>query len=173
MLTVRMHPGLARRVDPSDIVQEALVEAWKQLPEYLEAQPLPFYPWLRQIAWRRLLDLHRVHLQAQKRDVRRERDLHVPLPDRSSTELSDLMSRSLTTASQRLVRSELRQRVRAAIDRLQELHRDVLVLRYLEGLSTAEAAAVLGVAEGTIKSRLVRALEQLRTLLEDESLEGR
>ena len=58
MVTVRMDPRLAARLDASDVVQETLVEASRRLPEYLQDQPLPFYPWLRQIAWERLVDLH-------------------------------------------------------------------------------------------------------------------
>jgi RNA polymerase sigma-70 factor (ECF subfamily) len=155
------------------VVQETLVEAWEKLSDYLETQPLPFYPWLRQLAWKRLLDLWRAHIRAQKRDVRKERRLAIALPDRSSMELADRLSGAFTSPSRRLLRAELRQQVRQALDRLSDSQREVLVLRYLEQLSTAEAAAVLGISEGTIKSRLVRALESLRALLDDELLEER
>ena len=82
MVAVRMDPRVAARLDASDIVQETLVEASRKLPEYLRDEPLPFYPWLRQIAWERLVDLHRRHVQAQKRAVGRQVWPHV-LPDRS------------------------------------------------------------------------------------------
>ena len=47
MVTVRMDPRLKSRIDPSDVVQEALMDASRMLPEYLRDRPLPYYPWLR------------------------------------------------------------------------------------------------------------------------------
>ena len=63
----------------------------------------------------------------------------------------------------------VRSRIRAALDRLSESDREVLVLRHLEQLSTRETAAVLGIREGTVKLRHLRALERLRELLGPES----
>src|SRR5438552_6470684 len=64
MIAVRMDRRLTARIDPSDVVQEALTEACFKLPAYLAERPLPVYPWLRQLAWERLIDLHRRHLYA-------------------------------------------------------------------------------------------------------------
>jgi RNA polymerase sigma-70 factor (ECF subfamily) len=69
---------------------------------------------------------------------------------------------------ERLLREELRQRVRAALDQLPATDREILVLRYLEQLSHKDAAAVLGISEGAVKVRHVRALERLRTLLDPD-----
>src|SRR5438445_7328535 len=69
MVALRMDPRLAARVDPSDIVQDSLAEADQQLDIYIRDQPLPFYPWLRQIAWDRLADAHRRHIRAARRSV--------------------------------------------------------------------------------------------------------
>src|SRR5437867_2294662 len=69
MIAVRMDRRMAARVDPSDVVQETLAEADTKLPGYLRSRPLPFYPWLRQLAIERLIDLHRRHIQARKRSV--------------------------------------------------------------------------------------------------------
>src|SRR5258708_28926459 len=83
MIAVRMDRRLAARVDPSDIVQEALAEAAQGLSDYLRRRPLPFYPWLRQFAWERLLKLHRYHIRARKRSVDREQQWALSLPDDS------------------------------------------------------------------------------------------
>jgi RNA polymerase sigma-70 factor (ECF subfamily) len=65
-------------------------------------------------------------------------------------------------------RAEVRALVRAAIDRLPERYRTVLVLRDIEELDTEEAASVLGVTANAVKIRLHRARQALRTLLERE-----
>src|SRR6516225_4151532 len=62
MVAVRLDRRLLARLDPSDVVQEALAEAARRLPDYLRQRPLPFYPWLRQLALERLIDLHRHHV---------------------------------------------------------------------------------------------------------------
>jgi len=72
MIAVRIDLRLGRRLDPSDVVQEVLAQAWQNLDDYLQRRPLPFYPWLRQLAWERLVKLHRRHIQAQKRSLTRE-----------------------------------------------------------------------------------------------------
>src|SRR5947199_6994432 len=58
----RLDPRLAARVDPSDVVQDALADADRKLAGYLRDRPLPFYPWLRRLALERLLELHRRHV---------------------------------------------------------------------------------------------------------------
>src|SRR5262245_4052170 len=68
----RLDRRLAARVDPSDVVQEALADADRKLPAYLRRRPLPFYPWLRRLALERLLRLYRRHVRAGKRSVTRE-----------------------------------------------------------------------------------------------------
>ena len=55
MIAVRLDRRVLARLDPSDVVQEVLMEAHKKLDGYLRDRPLPFYPWLRQIAWQRLV----------------------------------------------------------------------------------------------------------------------
>jgi RNA polymerase sigma-70 factor (ECF subfamily) len=81
MVALRMDRRLMARVDPSDVVQEALTDAAQELSDYLRDRPLPFYPWLRQLAWERLIELHRRHLHAQKRSVRREDPDFLALPE--------------------------------------------------------------------------------------------
>src|SRR5215469_15978069 len=72
MVAYRLDRRLRVRVDPSDVVQEVLAEASRKLPQYLQQRPLPFYPWLRQMAETRLIDLRRRHLESQRRSVCRE-----------------------------------------------------------------------------------------------------
>src|SRR5262245_39202304 len=87
MVQVRMDRRLAARIDPSDVVQEALVDAADKLTDYLRRRPLPFYPWLRRLAWERLVALHRHHVRAGCRSVAREEPGGLALPDESAVEL--------------------------------------------------------------------------------------
>ena len=167
MVAVYLDPRLAARVDPSDVVQEALIDAARGLAAYLRERPLPFYPWLRQFARQRLLQLHRHHLRA-RRNVGREVPGDLALPDRSADALAERLLASGTSPSRRLIREELRRRVQAAMDRLSERDRAILVMRHLEELSAAEVAAALGISEGAVRVRLLRALSRLRNLLDDE-----
>jgi RNA polymerase sigma-70 factor (ECF subfamily) len=168
MVAVRMDSRLASRIDASDVVQEALAEADRHLDAYFQERPLPFYPWLRQFAWQRLRHLHRHHVGARRRSVAREVPCELPLPDHSALDLARRMTASGTSPSRRLIRDEELQRVQAALSRLDPRDREVLVLRYLEGLSTEEIAAVLGIRAGAVKMRHLRALERLRGLLDIE-----
>src|SRR5262245_4031838 len=166
MVAVRLDRRVAARVDPSDVVQEALTTAARGLDDYLRDRPLPFYPWLRRLAWLRLTDAHRRHLHAGRRTVAREEP--AGLSDESVRELAERLSAPGTGPSAALSRRERAARVRAALARLPERDREVLILRYLEDLTTAEAAAVLGVSEGAVKVRLLRALRRLRDLFDGE-----
>jgi RNA polymerase sigma-70 factor (ECF subfamily) len=164
MVAVRLDPRLAARVDPSDVVQEALAEAAGRLDGYLRDRPLPFYPWLRAIAQQRLLDLRRRHVQAGRRSVAREEE-RLGLSDRSALELAERLFARPSSPSARARRQELQERVRAALAGLREADREVLVLRHLEGLPAREIAAVLGISEGAVHTRHVRALQRLRARL--------
>jgi RNA polymerase sigma-70 factor (ECF subfamily) len=166
MVAVRMDGRLAARIDASDVVQEALAEANQHLDAYFQERPLPFYPWLRQFAWQRLRHLHRHHIDARRRSVLREVPWELPLPDHSALDLARRMTASGTSPSRRLIRDEERERIQAALSRLDPRDREVLVLRYLEDLSTEEIVAVLGIRAGAVKMRHVRALERLRGLLD-------
>jgi len=171
MVAVRLDRRLLARLDPSDIVQEVLLEAHQKLDDYLHKRPLPFYPWLRQIAWQRLLKLHEHH-QAGKRRVGREEARLPMLPDESALELVRRLATPGSTASEHAVREEVRERVRAALGRLRENDREVLVLRYLEQLTPGQIAAVLGVGEGAVRTRHTRALLRLQALLSEEEGEA-
>jgi RNA polymerase sigma-70 factor (ECF subfamily) len=168
MIAVRLDRRLAARVDPSDVVQEALADAARKLTAYVRDRPLPFYPWLRRLAWERLVKIHRRHLHTHRRSARREEPGVLNLPDESAAELAQRLVSSGSSPSRQLLRAEMRQRVREALAALGERDREVLVLRYLEQLSTREIAAVLEISEGAVKVRHLRALERLRRLLGDD-----
>jgi RNA polymerase sigma-70 factor (ECF subfamily) len=167
MVAVRLDRRLAARLDPSDVVQETLADAARRLDDYLRERPMPYYPWLRRLAWDRIDKAHRRHT-ARRRSVTREEP--PDLPNESALKLAERLLAADTDPLEAALRKERRERVRALLDRLAAAEREVLVLRFLERLSTAEAAAVLGISPGAVRLRLMRALERLRQHLGDESL---
>ncbi len=164
MVSLRMDQQLSRRLDPSDVVQEALAAASVQLPAYLKRRPLPFYPWLRQIAWQTLIDLYRMHVATGRRSVRRERNL--TLPDHSSVLLIEQLAGHEPGPSERLLSEELKSRVRAAIAQLESHDREILVMRDLEQMDVGDIAAVLQISESAVKMRRLRAIRRLRKILD-------
>jgi RNA polymerase sigma-70 factor, ECF subfamily len=166
LIARRLDRRLAARVDPSDVVQEALVDASLRLSTYLQNPPLPLLPWLYQFAVERLAKLHRYHIRASKRSVDRER----PPPGSPSNESERAAVHRLvaggTSPSGRVIRDEARDRVRLAMSRLTEDERKVLAMRNIEALSMAQIAAALGISEGATKVRHVRALRRLQSIME-------
>jgi RNA polymerase sigma-70 factor (ECF subfamily) len=170
MIALRLDRQVQARLDPSDVVQETLAEAARRLADYARVRPLPFYPWLRQLAWERLMQLHRRHVRAGKRTVRREQ-ADLPLSEESALALADRLVSRGSSPSARLRRSEQRHRVQAILGQLADADREVLVLRYLEHLSTQEMSAILGLTPAGVKTRQLRALQRLRDLFGDNVAE--
>jgi RNA polymerase sigma-70 factor (ECF subfamily) len=167
MVDVRMDGRLTARFDPSDVVQDALVEANKRLPAYLNTRPLPFYPWLRKIAWEKLVQLQRRHMGAEQRSVCRE-TTGPELSSQSKVMLVKSLVAATSTPSGQVVRQEVRNRVSDAIDALPARDREIITLKHLEELSFKEAATVIEISEQAVYSRYRRAVEKLHRLLEQD-----
>ena len=167
MVKIRLNQRLQGRVDASDIIQEALLEASQRLREYLDGPRMPFFLWLRHLAGQKLIDVHRRHLGAQKRDVESGSvpPARGPWPVASSASLAEQLLGRLTSPSQAAIKAELRLRVQEALNSLEPLDREVLALRHFEQLSTAETAAALGIGSSAASSRYVRALKRLKNVL--------
>jgi RNA polymerase sigma-70 factor (ECF subfamily) len=166
VIAPHLDPILGARLDPSDIVQETQLEAFRRLADYLRRRPMPFRLWLRKTAQERLLVARRQHLQADRRAVGRE----VPLPDRSSLLLAQQLRAAGPTAGEQLEQQELARRVRRALAQLGEADQEILLLRAFEGLSNQEAALVLDLDPGAASKRHGRALLRLHTVLSENGL---
>lgn len=129
---------------------------------------VPFFLWLRHIAGRKLIDVHRRHLEAGKRNAAQEVSLHSgPYAAASSASLAAQLLGRLTSPSQGAMRAELRVRVQEALNSLDPLDREVLALRHYEQLSNIEVAAELGIGKSTASSRYLRALKKIKDILAD------
>jgi RNA polymerase sigma-70 factor (ECF subfamily) len=166
MVRLRLNRRLQQRVDPSDVVQEAYLEAAKRLEAYLGERPLPFYLWLRHITGQKLVDVHRRHLEARARQIGREVSLYQgAMPEATSASLAAQLLGKLTSPSKALQRAELQTRIQDVLNSMDPIDREVLALRHFEQLSNAEAAQVLGLSQSAASKRYVRALERLDDLL--------
>ena len=158
----RLDRRLQGRVDPSDIVQDACIEATKRYSEYQQQKAMPFYLWLRFLTVQQLLVVHRHHLGAKMRSVEREVSLQQEkCPSVHVALLADVLSGSITSPSSAVARKELQTRLVAALDALDPNDREILTLRHFEQLNTVESAQVLGISEGLASTRYGRAVRKL------------
>ncbi len=168
MVALRLNRRIQGRLDDSDVLQEACLEAAKRLPEFLRDRPLPFYLWLRHITGQKLIDVHRRHLGAEKRDAGCELSLHRgAMPAATSVSLAQQLLGRLSSPSAAAVKAELRVRIQAALNEMDPVDREILALRHFEQLSNAEVAATLELNESTASTRYLRALKRLKTELGD------
>jgi RNA polymerase sigma-70 factor (ECF subfamily) len=174
-VALRLDRRLASRVDPSDVVQEAMLEAATRTAEYRANPTMPPHLWLRLITIQRLALVHRQHLTVKARSVNRE-----ILPgalDRDSTwagsgALAAFFVDQRTSPSQAAMRREAMARVQRALEELSPMDREMLALRHYEQLSNAESAGVLGISETAASSRYLRALKHLKRILGDVFFTG-
>ncbi len=166
MVRLRLNRRLQGRIDDSDVLQEAYLEASKRLADYVREPSLPVFLWLRHITGQKLIDAHRRHLGAEKRDAGRDVTLHRgAFPAASSASLAAHLLGKLTSPSQAAVKAELRVQLQDALNNMDAMDREVLALRHFEQFSNSDAAKVLGIDASAASNRYVRALRRLRTIL--------
>jgi RNA polymerase sigma-70 factor (ECF subfamily) len=166
MVRLRLDRRLQGRLDPADVLQEAFLDVARRFPEYAADPAMPFFLWLRLLTGQRLVDLHRQHLGAKMRDAGLEVSLHRgDFPRASSASLAELLLGRLTTASRAAIRAETRLRVQEALNAMDDIDREVLVLRHFEMLSNEETAQVLGLKPSAASNRHMRALRRLKEIM--------
>ena len=165
MVALRLDPSLRSRLDPADVVQEAWLEVARRFPQWREKDSLRFPVWLRLVTGQTLAKAHRRHLAAHLRDALKEDRPAESRPSVSAGGFADAFVASATTPTQAVQREELRARVVAALQDLDEADREIVALRHIEGLSNEEAAAELGIEPAAASKRFTRALVRLRPAL--------
>jgi RNA polymerase sigma-70 factor (ECF subfamily) len=166
MVALRIDRRLRGRVDASDVIQEASLEAARRLPEYLKNPTMPFFLWLRFLTGQRLLEQHRIHLGAKARDAGREISLyHGALPETTSAALAAHLLGHLTSPSEAAIRAERRIRMQEVLNTMDPVDREILALRHYEQLSNSEVAEVLDMDKSATSKRYARALVRLKEIL--------
>lgn len=166
MVHLRLDRRLQARVDGSDVLQEAFLEAAQRYECYRAKPTMPPFLWLRFLVGQRLTLMLRRHLGVKARTAAREVSLfHGALPQANSESLAAQLLGRLTSPSHVAMRSELQVRIQEALNSMEEIDREVLVLRHFEQLSNIEAAEVLGLSQQAASKRYVAALRRLKETL--------
>ena len=167
MVSLRLDQRLRGRIDPSDVIQEAFIEATERRPECVrQSDVMPPFLWLRLLTLQRLHLIHRRQLGTRSRNAGREVSIHGGVfPAASSAALAAQLLGRDTRPSEVAIRAERKRRLQEALDSMDPIDREVLVLRHFEQLRNVECARVLGLAESAATKRYLRALRRLKDIL--------
>ncbi len=166
MVALRLDPRLQGRVDASDVIQEGFLDAFRRLEEFAADPSVPFYIWLRFLVGQRVQEQHRRHLGTPGRDVGREVSIYQgAMPGASTGALAARLLGQLTSPSQAAVWAERKLRLQEALNRMDPLDREILVLRHYEQMTNGDAAAALGLDKSASSKRYTRALVRLKEIL--------
>lgn len=154
-------------VEIDDLIQEVSTAALTGL----SSAPLDEYEpmqWLQQLARRRVVDAHRFHFDAQRRDVSRQQSIHKPAGSTNSEMgLEQLLAASMTSASAAMSRDVRMMRLQQVIEAMPDEQKAAIRLRYAEGLPTKEIAEKLGKTDVATRVLLSRSMRQLEKELDD------
>ena len=168
MVRFRLDRRLYGRVDTADVLQDVWLETSRRIEDYTSNPAVPFFVWVRQLAYQIIIDLHRRHLGAQKRNVSQEVSIGKSNCD-TSVSIAAQLAGNFTSPSNVAMRGERLARVREALDSMDEIDREVLALRHFEELGNNEVAEILGIQKTAASNRYVRALKRLKQVLEADS----
>lgn len=171
MVEMRLNRKLWGRVDPSDIVQEAMLQAAQRVEQYVSNPQIPAYLWLRTFAQQQLLAAHRFHLGTAKRNADLELNVGVDNLDVSSASLASNFAADASSPSNVVAKAELVQLLEALIEGLSPLDREILALRHFEQMGNAEVAHLLEISETASSLRFYRALEHLRQKMREMGMD--
>lgn len=166
LVQVRMPAQMASRLDAEDIVQETLVSAAKRFEDYQRDAKVPVYVWLRGLAIERLIDAERRHLGAAKRAVSRELAQQQWL-SQSSVDVLHRWAADTKSPSQVVSDRQRSQDLKNALEQLPEKYREILIVRFFESMTLAEAAAALGVTVANAKVMQFRGLQLLESVIQE------
>lgn len=164
---LHLHPALRRKLDPSDVVQQTLLQAYQASHDLEGRSDAEVAGWLRQALARNLSHAVRDFGRAC-RDVHREQSLEAAV-DASSAHLDQWLADSAQASpSQEAQFHEQALRLAEALEQLPEAQRQALILQHWQGWSVAEIAEHMERTPAAVAGLLKRGLQQLRALLHEE-----
>lgn len=168
LVEFRLHSGLRGRVDTADVLQEAFLTISARLPGFLESPDVSPFVWMRRLTLQCVVDIHRHHFR-HKRSVGKEVKLSRPAAgDETSLSIAHALFDPRMSPSKAVVQAEELERLRQALDAMDETDREVLALRHFERLSNNETAEELGLSATAASNRYIRAMARLADLMKPQ-----
>ena len=161
---VQLHRRLQTKVDPSDLVQQSMLEAHRGFENFRGRTPEEWLAWLKQIVQHNVLDVDKHYRGTNRRDLRRERRISDPTLSHADCSPAD----AGPSPSQLFSKAERELQVAVAIESLPEDYRQVVLLRNLERLSFDDVAERMNRTRGACQMLWMRAVEQLRAKLSQD-----
>jgi RNA polymerase sigma-70 factor (ECF subfamily) len=157
---------LQGKIDPSDVVQQTLLEAYQARDQFRGKSEAELAAWLRRILAHNLADVVRCY-GAAARDVALERSLEASLAE-SASRLDAWLADERSSPTQQVVRQEQLGRLYEALRQLPEEQRIAVEGKHLQGLSVDEISQQMGRTTAAVGGLLRRGLRRLRELLQNE-----
>lgn len=171
MVSIRMDRRLKGRIDATDVLQEAYMILSQKIGNFADYPDMSPYVWMRLTVNDRLIALHRKHIQAGKRDARKEISMSQKAnPDESSAEIVDTLADTVSSVGGKVARAEVTKMIKATLECMEDKDREIILMRIFEGMSNAEAAQALDLTANGASSRFSRAMDRLqKDVLKTES----
>jgi RNA polymerase sigma-70 factor, ECF subfamily len=166
LIHFRLPDALRGRLEPDDVLQDAFLAASQRLKHYANSPATSPFIWLRMIVNQTLVDLHRQHLGAQRRDAACEVAIDgLPFGQVTSASVAIQLVGQFTSPSRAAARADMLGLVQTAIEQMDPIDREVLALRHFEELTNNEVAEALGIEQKAASIRYIRALRRLKEIL--------
>jgi RNA polymerase sigma-70 factor, ECF subfamily len=166
---LQLDPRLQGKVDPSDVVQEAMLKAHQSRDQFRGRSEAEMAAWLRGILANSLIDVAR-RFQAGARDLAQERSLHQALEE-SSSRLEAWLTAEQSSPQEQAMRREQLLHLAEALGRLPPDQRQAVELRHLKGCSVAEVARQMDRGKEAVAKLLLRGVARLRQWLDEANQE--
>ncbi len=162
MVRMRLDRRLTSREDANDVLQDAFLDLSNRISGFAENPNLSAYVWIRLAVKDRIIAEHRKHIQAGKRDARREVSLNQTGDSNSSgVGLAGDLELSETSVGGKVLKIEAEEILQVILDAMDEIDREIILMRTFEGLTNAEAAQALNLSPNGASSRYSRAMARL------------
>lgn len=153
----RINQKVASRLDASDIIQEVYIRAYRGLDTYLESPEIPPMVWLRKLSKQILSEAHRKQFRQVRSPYQEQTDINESF-------IGKIMDTGVSVRTE-AERRDFAERIRALLNQLSDLDREVLEMRHLEDYSIREISELLDLNQDTIKKRYYRALSRFREIV--------
>lgn len=153
----RINRKLVSRIDSSDVIQEIFVRAQQALPAYLAKPVIPPMIWLRHLSVQVLSEVHRKQFRAM-------RTPYLETEQSNQSVVLSLSSSSMSIVS-KVEKADLEESIRAKLHELDQIDREVLEMRHVDGCTFKEIASALDMKFETVKKRYYRAFQRFKGLV--------